>query len=153
MRVLLIVLLIAGSGITARAHEFKMGLFEINREGDELSLLVRLDRLNLLEAITCSDYNQVDQCFQDYVGQHMVLLINEQPIVPQLENAEITDDFVEISYFLTDDFSKVEMVEFTNTCLVAEVDDHINLFRLNITDKSRTFRLDKDRMSTKITYP
>lgn len=153
MRVLLIVLLIVGSGVTARAHEFKMGLFEINREGDELSLFVRLDRQNLLEAMTCADYNQVNTCFQEYIVQRIVLLINEQAVDPRFVNAEITEDFVEIDYFLTDEIASVQLVEFTNTCLVAEIEDQINLLRLNITDKTRTFRLDKDRMSTKITYP
>lgn len=153
MRVLLIAFLIVSSGVIARAHEFKMGLFEINRDGNDLSLFVRLDRQNLLEAMTCADYNQVNECFQEYINQRIVLLINQQAVVPRFMNAEITEDFVEIDYFLTDEIASVQLVEFTNTCLVAEIEDQINLLRLNITDKTRTFRLDKDRMSTKITYP
>ncbi len=152
-RTLFFLLLLSSMSLTSRAHEFKMGLFEINRDGEELSLFVRLDRTNLLDAIACLDYNQLDGCFQDYVSQHMVLLLNEQAIEPRLHQYRITEEYVELEYFLSDEIEKVQLVEFTNTCLLAAVDDHVNLLRLNITDKSRTFRLDKDRMSTKITYP
>lgn len=148
------IFLILLSLFSKESHEFSIGRFELRPEDSQITLYIKLDRKDLLEAIksNCTDYNKLDQCFEDYITSHFTLSFDGKPVSPIHNKHVFNDEFIELFFDLNTSPEGVTRIEvFNNTFLdLYERQENILYFLLN--DKKRSFRMNKDRVRIIVQY-
>ncbi len=135
-------------------HEFKIGRFELRPADDKITLFVRLDRYNILEAIrpVCSDYNKLDKCFEDYINSHFSLAFNGEEATIKHREHEFKDEFIELYFDLDVSPNGITRIDVFNDALLELYTGQENILYSMLNDKRRSFRMNKDRTKTIITY-
>ncbi|WP_436515368.1 DUF6702 family protein [Ekhidna sp. To15] len=135
-------------------HEFKIGRFELRPEAESISLYIRLDRYNILEAIRpdCSDYNQLDKCFEEYINTHFSLTFNGTKVSAKHREHEFKDEFIELYFDLDISPEGITKIDVYNSTLLELNEGQENILYSMLNDKRRSFRMNKDRTRTMIVY-
>ncbi len=135
-------------------HDFKIGRFELRPEKESITLYVRLDRYNLLEAIktNCTDYNELAQCFENYLNSHFVLSFDGDKVVPKHSRHEFGEEFIELFFDLDTSPDGVEKIEVFNDTLLELYESQENILYSLLNNKNRSFRMNKGRIRTIIQY-
>ena len=151
MFILALVLSLYGS---TEFHEFKIGRFELRPEEESITLFVRLDRYNLLEAIRpgCKDYNKLDKCFEDYLNNHFSLAFNGVNTRITHREHVFKDEFIELYFDLNVSPEGVNRIDVLNNSLLELYEGQENILYSMLNGKRRSFRMNKDRTKTIITY-
>lgn len=136
------------------AHDVRMAVFEISEKNNAFDLFVRFDREDLLIALReyCPDYNQLTDCFVEYMDSNLNLQFNGQPVELVYDKHLFEQDFVELNFQLKTSESLVKTIKVENTCMIQSMEGHLNIVKSMLNGRSRSFRLDKDRVETIIRY-
>ena len=141
--------------VRANAHDLQISLFELGRNDQgEISLFIRLDKEDILKELYdhCEDYGQVNQCLEDYINKHFQLQLGETKPNFQLTALKHTKEFVEANLHSSISILKVDRIDVFNDVLVASKPAQENIVRFSFNDQFRSFRMNKDRINTTVTY-
>lgn len=135
-------------------HDFQFGRFELRPEEESITLFVRLDRQNILEAIrpTCADYNEMGKCFENYLNSHFALAFDGEEVEPKHNKHEFKGEFVELYFDLDISPKGITKIEVYNDSLIELYERQENILYSMLNDKRRSFRMNKERIRTIITY-
>lgn len=135
-------------------HEFKIGRFELRPEEQSVTLYVRLDRYNILEAIRpdCNDYNKLGQCFENYINDHFSLAFNGKSVKLNHRKHTFKDEFIELYFDLKISPNGVTQIDVYNNTLLELYEGQENILYSMLNNKRRSFRMNKDRTRTMIAY-
>lgn len=153
-RKLLGLLLIIQGFTQVYAHELNFGLFAIFEKEQAYFMEIRLDKVNLLEAIgntgtTAEDWN----CsLSQYLDAKMELAINGFIAPMEFEEFTYLDDVIVVIVKLNLPNQTIFEIEINNSVLLETIENQTNIIKVSFHDKKRSFRLNKDRISTTIKY-
>lgn len=146
--------LILSTFFSTEFHDFRLGKFELRPETESITLFVRLDRLNTLNAIksNCDDYNKLDQCFTDYIKGHFALAFNGEDAEIKHREHVFNEDFIELYFDIAVSPSDVNRIDVYNDVFLELFEDQENIVYSMLHEKRRSFRMNKSRIRTTITY-
>jgi len=139
-------------------HDVALATFNIQQEDKFLILNIKLDKEdleNILQtgATKTADLTKETKLLQQYVNQHFYLLVNDQKVNFQVELISQNDYFYHIQLSSNNEFEEfIRNVQLKNTCLIETVQGHSNIVNFNINEKSRSFRMHKDRKRIEVQY-
>ena len=139
---------------SAEFHDFKFGKFELRPESNSITLFIRLDRLNTLNAIksNCYDYNKLDQCFTDYIKGHFALAFNGEDVDIEHREYIFNDDFIELYFDIAVRPTGVNKIDIYNDVFLELDEEQENIVFIMLHDKRRSFRMNKNRIRTSVVY-
>ncbi|WP_143519936.1 DUF6702 family protein [Reichenbachiella sp. 5M10] len=156
LTIVLVLFLIQGSD----AHDLKLGLFECYVKNDQLYLQVKLDREQLLHAVTQSlpaDSRQDDfeEAIFGYIHQRLALSFDMRPVHLTFFYIEYDTDFIRLRAKITnhDPDDTIHDIAVHITCLTETVAGQENIIQFHLNEQRRSFRLNKKRPYTQFTYP
>ncbi len=137
------------------AHDFQISLFEVGTDSEGyVNMFVRFDKEDILQELykSCEDYGEVEKCVETYLNEHFSLLIEGREIYFQLSKLAHSENFVEVNFNSSHLISPVTQIELFNDVLMASKPSQENIVRFSLFDQNRSFRLNKDRTKTTVTY-
>ncbi|MFY0653416.1 MAG: hypothetical protein JXQ96_15345 [Cyclobacteriaceae bacterium] len=150
---IIITLIIVLLGFTSSAHDIQIAKFEVSYAGNNNSVLIKFDRDDIINSIA-SEGNKVvsisDQIF-NYVYCNFSLKFNHENVNLLLTKIVYETDMIYVFGKLNCKMIEVNTVEIINTCL-QELEDHNNIVEFDMKDRSRSFRMTKDRTYTRFKY-
>lgn len=155
-RVLLILSILFLSGKAAiQAHDLNFGLFELYEKEQFYFMQIRLDKDNLVQAVgndvgsTKEDWN----CgLTQYLNNHIRLAINGNKATLEYTEIDFHEEVVIITAKLDLPHMVISEITVDNTVLLEIMENQTNIIKATFHDKKRSFRLNKDRVSTVIKY-
>ena len=139
----------------AEAHELLMARFNIVDADNGYRLDIRLDRENMLYTLQqeCSlTGTETSQRIIYYIYDHFFLNIDGQDTDYEIEQVQFEENFVILKGHLVRERSDFNQIEVHNTCMIDSIEKHTNIIGIKAKGRTRSFRLDKDRKMTVITY-
>lgn len=155
-RVLFILSILIWNGdIATHAHDLNFGIFELYEQDQSFYMQIRLDKDNLVKAVgndvgsTKEDWNCAAS---QYLNTHMTLAINGHDAALDYIAFEFHEEVVVIAAKLDLPHTEISEIIVNNTILLDTQENQTNIIKATFHDKKRSFRLDKDRVSTVIKY-
>ena len=139
----------------ARSHDLQISIFDIDTNAaGYLDLSVRLDKDDILREMyaLCEDLENVNHCFESYINTHFSLSFSGEEAVFKLSDIAHSEEFVEIKLVSTEPMDLTRNIEVFNDVLVSSKPNQENIVKVSFYDQSRSFRMNKDRIKTTITY-
>lgn len=139
----------------AQAHELNFGLFDLFEEGDNYFMEIRLDRVNLANAIGTkvgSSKEDWNCALSQYLNENLNLTINDHVATIDYRNFSFSEEVVVVSAKLDLPFQSISEIRVENTVLLETIENQTNIIKVSFHDRKRSFRLNKDRVSTVIKY-
>ena len=140
---------------SAHSHDLQISLFTIDSSADGfLKLHVRLDKEDILAEMyaSCEDYGQVNDCLESYINQHFFLSVAENKPTFRLVDVKHSKEFVEIDLTTSASIKLTKEIEVFNDVLLESKPNQENIVKVSFYDQDRSFRMNKDRIKTTITY-
>lgn len=137
------------------AHDLQISFFEVSStDAGEVSLFVRLDKEDILKELyeRCEAPGKVNQCLADYLNHHFRLSFDGTKTTFRVIEVNHTKEFVEVSLISSQIINPFSKIEVFNDVLIEKKEDQENIVRFKFHNKLRSFRMNKDRIETTITY-
>ena len=132
-------------------HDFKIAHYRLSESEGEIQLSIRIDRYDFLNAIgTCSE--ESSKCYSNYFQKHLSFKFNGKEMPYTYLSHEIKRDFIELEYMMGYYDGNVEEIYVFNDVLLEKYLDQDNIVISTFHDKRRSFRLNKGRLETTISY-
>lgn len=141
-------------------HDLRMAIFEISEGENGLELSVSIDRDGFMTTLqeNCNEsliHHEFEDAVWEYLDSHMKIYVNDKLGKLDVGSIELGDQNIFINGALNvpdEIIGEIREIRMTNSCLVETIEGHDNLMKLKINDRQRSFRLNKDRISTTATY-
>lgn len=133
-------------------HDFAMAIFAITLDDNALQLKVKIDREDMEKALIIETKNKdVTDLIVEYISDHTIWIINNQPITFNYHSIKKNEDF----YFLETQpivfnapFSTIDLY---NSCLIEEINKQSNVIYIKQKNKElRGFRMNKNRVQISV---
>ncbi|MEP3390125.1 MAG: DUF6702 family protein [Reichenbachiella sp.] len=140
---------------SAMAHELNFGLFDLFEKDQTYFMEIRLDRANLIKAVgtqvgrTKEDWNCA---LSQYMNENMNLAINGIKASIEYREFSFLEDVIVIQAQLDIPHQIISEIKVENTILLETIESQTNIIKASFHEKKRSFRLNKDRISTIIKY-
>lgn len=141
--------------MTLLGHDSKIALFDLFKENNSLELSMRLDLDDLAIALAISpDFEPCEYAPQisDYILDRLKIKINDKAIDICISEQTKDEHYLEIKASLGITEYGIKQIDVWNTCLIDNIEDHSNIVHARIREKTRSFRMNKDRTSISIIY-
>lgn len=139
----------------ARSHELNFGLFDLYERNKTYFIEMRLDRVNLVNAVgtqvekTKDDWNCA---LSQYLNNHISLEFNGKEALFQYNEFTFLEDVIVVQAQLDISHQTIAEIRVENTVLLELINNQTNIIKTSFHEKKRSFRLTKDRVSTIIKY-
>jgi|GEM_PF-1263000 len=140
------------------SHDIAIGNFEVSQEGGKLKLLAKLDKEDL-ETLASYQSKEVSKMqtnidfVQVYLDKHFRLGINGQMVQFNVEKLSDDREYYTIELVSEGTFDqRISEVTLQNTCLLDYVEKQSNIVHFSINEKTRSFRLHKERTKITVNY-
>jgi len=137
-------------------HEFKIGRYEIRPNEKDISLFIALDRNDFAEAVQkqsgCTDDEALALCMTDYILEHFRLNFDGVDACFEYQDHTIKRDLIEMNFRIGINPQGVKSIEVFNDILLEQWSYQENILFVMLNDKKRSFRLNKDRIKTRVVY-
>ncbi|WP_422361062.1 DUF6702 family protein [Reichenbachiella sp.] len=153
--ILALCILLTNSFLAIEAHDLNFGLFELFEDDQTYFMEIRLDKANLVKAVgndvgtTKEDWNCA---LSQYLNDRMTLAINGENASLDYTSVEFQKEVIVISAKLNLPNTQIKEISVSNTVLLETIENQTNIIKATFHDKKRSFRLNKDRVSTNIKY-
>ncbi|MTI38550.1 DUF6702 family protein [Fulvivirga lutimaris] len=159
MKTLSIILITFLVNISAYGHSARMAIFELSETDGHYTMSVALDIDDLLKSLITSypefEKANTEREYEEFINRYLQanfqLQINSQCQEMIVRSISNDDEYVRILIDLPFSGDAVSLNVF-NTCLIDYNEGHLNIFKSSLHDRIRTFKLDKDRISTELSY-
>ena len=138
-------------------HDVKIAVFEISQGKSGLEMTISVDKEDFLKALATefpselASENLGGMAF-DYLASKIAIEVNGECTSLTLHEIEFDNLNIHLRGSLNTQVCKVEEIRMTNTCLIDLFEDHDNIMKLKLNDRTRSFRLNNKRTSTVATY-
>ena len=138
-------------------HDIKMAIFEIYQGKSGLEMTISVDKEDFLKALAAespsgiTSENLGGMAF-DYLVSKIAIEVNGECALLALHEIEFSNLNIHLRGKLNTQVCKVEEVRMTNTCMIDLFEDHDNIMKLKLNDRTRSFRLNSKRTTTVATY-
>lgn len=140
-------------------HDIKMAIFEISRQKSGYILEVNLDKDDFEKSLLTTypvllqsdDPGLKEHSIREYFYNNFQLHINAQCQEMRVEKITYQEEYVKISIELPHK-GTVKEINVFNTCLIDYNPGHMNIFKANLHNKVRTFKLSEERITTTFSY-
>ncbi|MEM9328263.1 MAG: DUF6702 family protein [Bacteroidota bacterium] len=135
-------------------HDVKMARFTVEEQNENYEIAVSFDRVDILEAIYGRPTESIEVLDQigDYVERRVAYKFDGRPVPFQLDAIEYTKDNILLNGIIHAPGGTVHTIEVENTCLLDEVDGHMNIMEFFLSNHRRYFRLHEGRTKTIVDY-
>ena len=159
MRYLLLILFVLFSCF-GYGHDIRMAIFEISKDSKNYTLDISFDKKDLERSLitaypkllTAKDNMTRESYIKDYLESNFQLAINNNCVVPNIEAVTYEDEYVRIHATLPIKWQNVETINVFNTCLLDYNEGHSNIIKVRLNERTRTFRLSSERITTVVDY-
>jgi len=135
------------------SHDFKLAHYELSKTESELELFIKLDRFDLLNAVSdCNQEEELASCMTSYLQKHFSLSLNGVKTDYEYQSHEIKEDFIELKYSLGKFDQEVKEIRVYNDVLLELYEGQENIIVSLLHGRKRSFRLNKGRFETAIKY-
>lgn len=144
------------------AHDVRAAMFEVYEESGQFRLEIRLDRADILNALNqgCGEdayalsREEHNSLIEQYIYDRFWLKFNNNHGNYQLQHYTYTEDYVVVNgvFQNINTTDAIREIVVYNSCLVDLIERQSNIFRVKLYDKVRSFRLNKDRLQTIVSY-
>lgn len=138
-----------------QAHDLNFGLFELYEKDQFYFIQIRLDKDNLVKAVG----NDVGTSKEDwncalaqYLNAQMNLAINGQQANFEYTTIDFLEEVIVVTAKLDVVLQNISEIRIDNTVLLDTIENQTNIVKASFHNKKRSFRLNKDRVSTIIKY-
>ena len=137
--------------------DIKLAIFEIFQDGAAIKLNITLDKEDFLKAVGENDFNPHNSKLTEgkafgYFDENLAITIDKQCTNFSITNIEFDEMTILFSGFLEKESSSIKEIAITNTCLINSFSNYDNIMKLEVNGKSRSFRLNQNRISTSAIY-
>ena len=132
-----------------------MAIFEVRKSSEErIELFVRFDREDILKVMyqSCEDYGKANDCLETYLNDHFTLSFDDQALSFVIEDIDHSEDLVEVKLLSKQSIKSFSTIHVFNDALIVQKDSQENIVRFLLDERSRSFRMNKDRLKTIVTY-
>ena len=138
-------------------HDIKMAIFEIYQGKSGLKITISVDKDDFLKALatefpTGLTSENLGELAFDYLASKIAIEINDECTSLALHEIEFDNLNTYLRGSLNTQVCKIEEVRMTNTCMIDLFEDHDNIMKLKLNDRTRSFRLNSRRTSTVAHY-
>lgn len=141
-------------------HDIRMAIFEISKGNENYALDISFDKTDLErslitaypELLPMTDNKTRESHIKDYLESNFQLAINNKCVVPNIEAVTYEDEYVRIHATIPIKWQRVETINVFNTCLLDYNEGHSNIIKVSLNDRTRTFRLSAERITTIVDY-
>ena len=135
-------------------HDIKMARFRVEKQTSGYEISVAFDRVDILEAVYSQPVERVEviEQIEAYVKPRVTYRIDGRAIPYQFESIEYTKENIILTGTIKVPIGRVDEIEVENTCLIQEIDGHLNIMEFFMNDNKRYFRLHEGRTKTTVTY-
>lgn len=141
--------------LTSEAHNVQIAAFELTDKNTHIQLNIKFETSDLVQVWPLFEkLSSLDQQYliHDYlVSQTRWQFDDIQKDLCNLE-LEIDDNHTVVKGVFYVNPKTIKQVEVRNTCLISVFADHINLINLDLNDRYRGFRMDKNRKKILVEY-
>lgn len=142
------------------AHDIKMAVFEITESGNGYALDISFDKLELEkslitaypELLTMNDNERRERFIIEYLEGNFQMMFNGSCVSPEIHSVSYERDYVRVHATVVRHFTDIKTIDVFNTCLIDYNKGHLNIIKVSLHDRVRTFRLSADRIRTTIDY-
>lgn len=138
-------------------HDIQMAIFEIYEGRDGLEMTVSIDKEDFLRTLAtefASEYSaaRIGELAFEYLDSKMAVKVNGECTSFKISEIEYGNLNIHLKGSLNLNVEQVKEVSINNTCMIDLFEDHDNIIKLKLNNRSRSFRLNKDRTSTIALY-
>lgn len=150
----ILALLCFGTIEVSAFHDLRVARFRITATSEGYDFDINFDREDILKEIYSTQKYQpevIDQITK-YIENHVTIHIDDEAIKYELTEIEYTEETILLKGKLLSDLRPIKKIDVSNTCLINQIEGHLNIMEFFLNDKERFFRLDKDRIRTTVAY-
>lgn len=159
MKRLLMILIGILASASLYGHSARMAIFEVSEAEGHYIISIAFDIEDLYKSVitTYPEFEnpetkpENEDFIKNYIEANFQLQINDKCQEVKLTSITYDKEYVRIVADIP--FAGVvSSVKVFNTCLIDYNEGHLNLFKVKLYDRVRTFKLDKERVSTAFSY-
>lgn len=155
-----VLILILVIGYDGYSHDIKMAVFEISRgESDKgLAISISVDKEDFLKTLFISSgmrlstKENLKKEAQLYLESNLTIRVNGLCTSLIVTSVDYDNDNIQLEGVFEVSAHIISEVQVENYCLLDVVDDQENIVHLNLNDRQRSFRSNKNRVRTVATY-
>lgn len=138
-------------------HDIKIAVFEIYQGKSGLEMTISVDKDDFLKVLEneftlgLTSENLGELAF-DYLDSKIAIEVNGVCTSFTIHEVEFGNLNIHLKGSLNTQVTKVKEVRMTNTCMIDLFENHDNIMKLKLNDRTRSFRLNSKRTSTIATY-
>ena len=154
-KLIIFFLIVTNSGY---AHDIKMAVFEIVQNEHGFQMSITLDKEDFLRTLSSlygagpDNLRGLQGRVWQYFDSHLMITINDQCTSLTINTIQHGKENIVLNCSLNLPVGRVEEVRIENYCMIDQIDKHENIMRLKLSDRDRSFRLNRDRVSTTAKY-
>lgn len=138
-------------------HDIRMAIFEIYEDPSGLKMNVSVDKYYFNQTLQTefpTDYNSAnfERLTWEYLQSRVTIEIDGNCTAFEINEIEYSDENIFIKGSLNLRLQDVNEVKMTNTCMIDLIEGHDNIMKLQLKDRTRSFRLNSKRTSTIASY-
>ncbi len=135
-------------------HDLRMARFNISESENGYTLDINFDRADFLKTIYATDQYQSDVLEQAkiYIRQNLQYVFDGDSVSFELDSIQYTEENIFLTGMLMTARRNISEIQVANTCLIEDVEGHLNIMEFFLNGKKRFFRLDENRITTTIKY-
>lgn len=138
-------------------HDIRMAIFEVFEGDAGLEMTVSLDRncfTQIIQKECLTAYNSEDfkLLTSEYLRSKVLIEIDSRCTSFEVFQIEFSEENIFVKGSLNLKTEKIKEVKLTNTCMIDFIEDHDNIMKLKLNDRTRSFRLNSKRTTTVASY-
>ncbi|MEO9482531.1 MAG: DUF6702 family protein [Ekhidna sp.] len=139
------------------SHDIKMAIFEISENESGLIISASLDKEDFLKTLAATfpaefPKGDIMGLAFEYLNDKLAININGACTSLVINEIEFGRLNIHLKGSLKVGATKIREVEVRNTCMIDLFEGHDNIIKLKLNNRSRSFRLNKNRTSTTAFY-
>ena len=132
-------------------HDVAVAVFTVYESAGTLQLKTVIDREDLSTELAILESEITVKTLQEYLEAHCSFLINNVPVVIEVNQIKNDEDHIVVQSVLKGAFKSYNNIEINNTCLNT-ISNHSNIIRVKLNDTQRDFRMHKGRKKIELSY-
>lgn len=139
------------------SHDIKLAVFEVFEAESGLEMNVTLDKEDFLSSLE-SEFgirptsDNLQKLAFEYLDSKVSIKVNGECTSFAILEIVFSNLNIHLKGSLNIQIAAIEEIHMTNSCMVDLIEDHDNIMKLKLNNKTRSFRLNRSRTSTTATY-
>lgn len=132
-------------------HDVRIAIFYISETNGHINMEITFDVEDLSKSLDINRSNIKLENIQAYIDNHTHFQFNKQDVSLQLSEYKIVRDHIKVTGRFGKVKNNIDTISVENTCMT-EISGHSNIIQIDLNNKSKDFRMHKDRTIINLDY-